>query len=372
MVGLAVLIALAGFAFLPGNAGTKTHVTVELRSAVAVYPGDEVRVLGVPIGTIISITPQPSGAVAEIEFDSHVKVPANARAAVVSPSLVSTRYIQLVPAYRGGPQLQSGAVIPVTRTATPVEFDQLKASLSKLATDLGPLGTSRTGALGEALDVGAANLDGQGAALKTTIDQMGKAATTLSAGAPDLFSAVRNLNQFVGALNENDAQVRQFTDELSSFSNLLSDNRKQLGDMLRNLDSAVDKVQDFTNDNRGALHENVVALRKITTAVAQKRQSLADLIHIAPTAAEDFFHIYNPDTGALTGVLADSQLASPAQTICSAIYSAGGKPEQCISALSPFADLVRQYHLPILGADPSHSGPGALPAVTGMLFPGGN
>jgi phospholipid/cholesterol/gamma-HCH transport system substrate-binding protein len=199
---------------------------------------------------------------------------------------------------------------------------------------------------------------------------MGKAATTLSAGSPDLFGAVRNLNDFVGALDQNDAQVREFTNQLSSFSNLLSDNRKQLGDMLDHLDSAVDKVESFTNDNRSAIHKNVVALRNISETIAEKRQSLAGLIHIAPTAAEDFFHIYNPDTGALTGVLADSQLASPAQTMCSAIYSAGGKPEDCIKALSPFADLVRQYHLPILGMDPSS--PGALPAIPRMPLPGGN
>lgn len=356
IVGALVLLTVAGAALFGFKRPDKTHVTVELRSAVAIYPGDEVRVLGVPVGNIESIHPVPSGAVAEIEFDSSVKVPASAQAAVISPSLVSTRFIQLIPAYRGGPQLRDGAVIPTSRTATPVEFDQLKASLTKLATDLGPPGSQETGALGNALRVGATNLDGQGVAIHSSIDQMSKAATTLSQGSPDLFATVRNLHDFTDALNDNDAQVRGFVDQLSGFSDLLADNRRQLGTMLDRLDTTVGRVQEFANDNRAEIHDNVTALRDITGTIAEKRQSLADLIHIAPTAAEDFFHIYDPATGALTGVLADSVLASPAQTICSAIYEAGGTPDQCVSAISPLADLIKQYHVPVLGADPSPPG----------------
>ena len=61
----------------------------------------------------------------DLTLDHGVKVPAGAGAVVVAPSVVADRYIQLTPAYTGGPRLGDHAVIPATRTATPVEIDQL-------------------------------------------------------------------------------------------------------------------------------------------------------------------------------------------------------------------------------------------------------
>ena len=65
-------------------------------------------------------------------------VPADVRAAILSPSLVSARAIQLVPAYSGGPKLAAGATIPQDRTAVPVEWDDFRQQLEKLTDSLQP------------------------------------------------------------------------------------------------------------------------------------------------------------------------------------------------------------------------------------------
>ena len=75
--------------------------------------------------------------------NSGVPVPADAKAVVVAASVVSDRYIQLTPAYTGGPQLADDAVIPVSRTAVPVEVDQIYTSLNRLAQALGPNGAEQ-------------------------------------------------------------------------------------------------------------------------------------------------------------------------------------------------------------------------------------
>ncbi len=60
---------------------------------------------------------------------------------MVAASVVSDRYVQLTPAYTSGPQLADDAVIPVSRTAVPVEVDQIYASLDQLS----PAHSGRTG-----------------------------------------------------------------------------------------------------------------------------------------------------------------------------------------------------------------------------------
>src|SRR4029077_12112015 len=76
------------------------------------YTGDEVRILGVEVGTVEKIEPQPNATKVTFSVESQYPVPADVKAAILSPSLVSARAIQLVPAYSGGPKLAAGATIP--------------------------------------------------------------------------------------------------------------------------------------------------------------------------------------------------------------------------------------------------------------------
>ena len=81
----------------------------------------------------------PNQAKLMLQVDRGVPIPADAKAVIVSQNLVSARYVQLTPAYRKtGPTMRDGAVIPVDRTAIPVEWDEVVSQLTRLATDLGP------------------------------------------------------------------------------------------------------------------------------------------------------------------------------------------------------------------------------------------
>src|SRR5258708_27337178 len=94
---VAVLVGGAYVVFAAGGGGGK--VTAYLTSAVGIYPGDQVRVLGVPVGKIDTIEPRPSDVKITMRVSDDVKVPANAKALIISPNLVAARFIQLTPAY---------------------------------------------------------------------------------------------------------------------------------------------------------------------------------------------------------------------------------------------------------------------------------
>ena len=107
-------------------------------NANGLYTGDEVRILGVAVGTVDKIEPQPHTTKVTFSVDAQYPVPADVKAAILSPSLVSARAIQLVPAYDGGPKLAAGAAIPQDRTAVPVEWDDFRQQLEKLTASLQP------------------------------------------------------------------------------------------------------------------------------------------------------------------------------------------------------------------------------------------
>ena len=76
---------------------TKDTFVAYFANANGLYTGDEVRILGVAVGTVEAIDPQPNRTKVTFSVDREYPVPADARAAILSPSLVSARAIQLVP-----------------------------------------------------------------------------------------------------------------------------------------------------------------------------------------------------------------------------------------------------------------------------------
>ena len=79
------------------------HVTAYFTKTVGVYPGSDIRVLGIKVGTVDAVAPQGDDVRVDLTIDSGIQIPADAQAVVIAPSLVSDRYIQLVPAYDDGP-----------------------------------------------------------------------------------------------------------------------------------------------------------------------------------------------------------------------------------------------------------------------------
>ena len=286
-------------------------ITAYLRSAVAVYPGNPVLILGVAVGRITTVAPQGRLVKVVMTVDRSVDVPAGASAVVVEPSLVAGRSIQLTPAYTGGPTMPDGGVIPVQRTAVPLGIDDLARAANDLATMLGPPGVNRNGALSDALDVAAANLRGNGQAINSTIGDVAALSETLAESRKQLFATVTQLQSFVSTLAANDAQVRQFTTQLADVSNYLAGERGDLGAALRELSLALGEVAGFVQDNRAVLKSNVDRLTEVTAVLVRQREALGQIIDIAPTALSNLNNAYNASSGTLDTRLNIEELRAP-------------------------------------------------------------
>lgn len=315
-----------------------TKITAYFAKAVGVYAGSEVKVLGVSVGQIDEVVPQGDVVRVNLTVDEGIEIPADAHAVVVAPSLVSDRYIQLTPAYESGPLLTTGTEIPRERTETPVELDDLAASVNELATALGPNGANANGALSDVLDTAAANLSGNGELLGDTIKQLSEAAATLSNSSGDLFATVDNLQKFTKALADSDGQVRQFNDKLAGVSGYLADDRDDLGIALSSLATALTQVQAFVAESKDDLTSNVDKLTGVTQALVDQRAALAEILDVAPLAMANFLSTYDAASAsfAIRGNL-NELTYSPALLVCRTL--AASTPAQLPKTLS---DLCAQ------------------------------
>lgn len=293
--GLVAAILAAGTCVFAAWTGEK-HITALFTSAVGVYPDSDVRVQGVKVGAVHAVRPSGKNVRVDLTVRDDVTLPANASAMVVTPSLVADRYVQLAPSYNGGPKLADGAVIPLARTATPVEVDELFSNLNNLMKALGPQGANANGAVTDLLQRSAQYLDSNGKPLGESIRGLGELSQTVNGSQKEVFSTVDNLAKFTGMLSSNDQQVNEASQRLSSVTAVLAAQRNEFSGALNELTDALGIVQGFVHDNRDKIKSNVDKLAQITKTLNDQKASLAEALDTAPNALTNIVSAYNPQT----------------------------------------------------------------------------
>ena len=342
----AVLIVALLIVFLP-SAGTKT-VTADFPRTVSLYAGSEVKVLGVGVGKVDTVVPAGTKVHVTFHYDDSVKVPANAKAVVISPSIVGDRFVQLTPAYSGGAVLPDHAKLGLDRTATPLELDEIFSAINDLDIALGPNGANKAdangvGPLTRLLDSTARNFGGQGVEFNKTLKNFGALTKTLADNKDELFGTLGKVEQFTNTLAKNDGTVRRFNDSLASGANLLAGERQELAAVLKNLSVAMQEVRGFVHDNRAALTSNITGLNSISKTLVKRRDALDKVLKYAPDALNNLFLAGNVKQGTLDtrdnlGTVFDQLKADPATVLCTFVAQAPGGKDACTSitnALKP-------------------------------------
>ena len=355
LAAVLVLVLVAGIAITFRTAGfiDKVRVTAYFANSNGIFTGDEVRILGVPVGKIDNIEPQADRVKIDFWYDSKYKVPAEAMAAVIAPTIVSVRAIQLTPAYSSGPVMADDAVIPMQRTAVPVEFDDLREQLQRLTDLLQPAQPGGVSTLGSFVNTAAANLKGEGVNIRDTLIKLSQAFSALGDHSDDLFTTIKNLSILVSALQSSQDLLRQLNQNLAATTALISNSPNEIGNAVASINDVVGDVESFVADNRETLGTTVDKLADVTTILNESKADLKEVLHAGAPAFSNFINIYQPSQGAFTGALAFQNFANPLQFICGAIQAASRlgaeqSAKLCVQYLAPIFKN-RQFNFPPLG-----------------------
>jgi phospholipid/cholesterol/gamma-HCH transport system substrate-binding protein len=355
-VAVVVLAALSGIGWHFYYRETTKTAVAYFDNTNGLFAGDRVKILGVDVGTIDAIDPAGDRMRVKFHYSAHYRLPTQAKAVILSQSLISSRAIQLTPAYTGGPELADGATIPLERTAVPVEWDDLRKQLQSLADNINPTEQNKAGALGDFVNSAANALGGKGNQINDTLTKLSNAMTTLSDGRDDLFATVRNLQSFMSALSASDSEIVRLNQNVASVSGALDGTDQELAIALQGVDAMSSRLEQFVKDNRDPAAKSIADLAAVSKSLNDIRPNIEQLLHVAPTAIQNFYNIYNPAQGSFTGALAVTQLDNPVQFICGAIQSASqlgaaDAAKLCAQQLAPVLKLL-QMNYPPVGVNP--------------------
>src|ERR1700744_802236 len=311
---LAVFLAVGAYVAWPGRGGNK--IVGYFTSAAGLYPGDQIRIVGVPVVTIESIEPRAEDVKNTMSVGRGVKVPVDARAIIMSPNLVAARFIQLAPAYTSGPALPDGATIALAHTAVPVEWDEVKQSLTDLAKQLSPAAGQLQGPLGKAINQAADTFNGTGDSFRNSLRELSRAAGRLGDSRTDIFGTVKNLQVLVDALSASNEQIVAFAGHVASVSQVLAKSSTHLDNTLGTLNQALIDVKGFLQENNSTLIGTVDKLTDLTQVLSDQSEDIEQVLHVAGPGIANFYNIYDPAQGTLNGLISIPEFSNPVQFIC--------------------------------------------------------
>jgi phospholipid/cholesterol/gamma-HCH transport system substrate-binding protein len=273
LVGVIAVLVGSGFALLlSGGVFTRTYkVTAYFSDAASIAPGDQVTVAGLDAGTVKSLTIQNGQVAMTLAVDSGVHLTADTRATVKIETLLGRKSVELIDGASNRP-LRDGAVIPLSRTSTPVDITTLNDISVRL------LDRSDAGALnhfmsevtkvtsGEETNVrqlvsGLADLaeavDARRTQLSGLLDALSSLSTTLGDKSTTIVSLIDNLNPVLSDLAARETDIRNLlvaTDQAShDTADLVQRNSKVLNDTLANLHTDLEVIDRHQVDLASSL-----------------------------------------------------------------------------------------------------------------------
>jgi phospholipid/cholesterol/gamma-HCH transport system substrate-binding protein len=251
--GVAVVVAAAATLVVVNVVrGPATYpLNAVFARAPGLFPGASVEVLGVPAGTVSSVTNVGDTVVVGMLVDDGRTIPAAATASLASPQLLGEPDIELAPGYTSGPRLAPGATIPMLRTSVPVSTDQLLRSLEHTLQAINPQ------AVGDLVSNLAQDLQGQGKSLNALIASAAGTLQLLADKGDNLGQLNGTLAQLTGTLDSRSAEISSLITNYDTVSGVIAQHNVQLGDAVGQLSGATTQVVGLLSPNLGPLEQDV-------------------------------------------------------------------------------------------------------------------
>ncbi|MFT4286431.1 MCE family protein [Nocardioides sp.] len=290
-----LVAALLGVAVLVYNKAFTDHTDVKLTTGAlgnAIQQGSDVKLHGVPVGSVRHIEPTSTGAELTLALDPSAlrELPADTTARLLPKTLFGERYVSLVTPDATTPGLRGGDVIHEDTSAEAVELQDVLDQLLPLLRSIQP--EKLAASLGEL----ATMLRGQGAEIGTSLAAWGDYLAKLNPLVPQMaddFAALGTVaNQYAAAVPD----LLDALDTMTATSATLVDEQDQLASVFATVIDAADTTRGWTSANDKTIRILSKQSRKALRAVAPYATEFPCLLK----AASDFVPVMDKTLGAGT------------------------------------------------------------------------
>ncbi len=272
---LVALAIVASGCSLGDKPAEERVVTASFSRAIQMFPGNSVRVLGVTVGRVIEVENTGDSVIVTFRIDDpDLRLPADVKATIVPVSLLGERYIQLFPAYEGGPQFTQDS-IPISKTSVPVEQDELLRSLHDYFGNLDP---QKVAAF---VHQSARFLRGNGEKLNSLIKNGTEFVSLLESKKDTFADLITHFNTVTQTLSTRQQTIGRLIRNYNVVTRLINENRAAVEGTITGLNRAAVQLASLLSEHRAPLKEDIEALTRTAATLDRNADTLARTGHWA-------------------------------------------------------------------------------------------
>ncbi|MEV5827660.1 MCE family protein [Spirillospora sp. NPDC052242] len=256
------------------------HVTVEFATSPGLRADQEVTHLGVHVGTVGAVELRDGHVDVRLDLDRGTDVPAGAGARVLRKSAIGEPYIELTPPARPAKQdLRDGDRIPVARTESTVDYQQLFHGLGETLKAVDPR-DART-----LVHEAATGLEGRGGSINAIIGDIHRLTETLAADAGTLDALAVELTRLTTTLADRRGAIASGVNDLATVTATIRRNRAHLETVLDEGPGALAEVNELLRRSRPGLGCLLTAAATPSEPLltAQNSAKIRHVVEMVPT-----------------------------------------------------------------------------------------
>ena len=277
VVVMAVLTAFLFLIFGQYRTGATNGYSAVFADASRVKSGDSVRVAGIRVGTVNSVSLRPDKTVVvKFDTDRSVVLTTGTRAAVRYLNLVGDRYLELVDGPGSTRVMPAGSQIPPDRTEPALDLDLLLGGLKPVIQGLNPQDVN-------ALTTSLIQVfQGQDATFESVLSKTSSFSNALADNGQVVDQLIDNLNTVVATLSKDGGKFSGAIDGLQKLITGLSQDRDPIGAAIESLDNGTASVADLLTNARPPLAATVDQLNRVAPLLDQDKDRIDLALQKAP------------------------------------------------------------------------------------------
>lgn len=293
-IGLVITLVVTSGWYVLLRPEPQLRISADFATADGIFPGSRVALLGVPVGRVERTEPRGDSVRVTMSLPGDTRLPRRANAYIMNPAVISDRFVELSPAHTGGPALDGGAVIPVSRTHAPVTWDELTDSLDSLLATFGPDGEGK-GGLGALVSAAADSFGGNGREFRAALNTLAGASEVAAGSTGDLGAVLDNVDKLLGVLKNHRSTINSLTTTVTNASSDFSAQQQSVTQSIGRLSRALGTLNTLLREHGEQLPGDVSRLTRLSTTLVSRQQQLAETLDTLPLALDNFDRAVSED-----------------------------------------------------------------------------
>jgi phospholipid/cholesterol/gamma-HCH transport system substrate-binding protein len=275
LVALAVLWLLWSTLLNVTAGATKTY-TADFTDVSGLQEGDNVRIAGVRVGRVETMTLVGTHAEVELSVLADQPVFENTRAVIRYQNLVGQRFVSLVPGAGPARPLPDGGRIPLERTEPSFDLSALLNGFQPLFTVLQPADVNK---LSENI---VAVLQGADPEIEPLLDQTTQLTNSIADRDQVIGSVITNLNTVLDQLAGKGPELDSLIDQSRRLVNGLNSNTDSIFGSIERVREFTGNAEDLISDIRPDIRHDIRSASRAAEVYAGAKSDLSDTLQAFP------------------------------------------------------------------------------------------